>query len=86
MFNVIKFKGCTRCHGDLFLERDDDGVYVSCLQCSAIYVRRLVPIVKKYGYKGPRLKKAHFSSAPSPALVSRSLNHRLISSRAGGEM
>ncbi len=41
--NVVKFKGCRRCGGDLFLERDPDGVYISCLQCSAIYFKRLVP-------------------------------------------
>jgi hypothetical protein len=43
--NVVKFKGCKRCGGDLFLERDPDGVTITCLQCSAIYVKRLEPIV-----------------------------------------
>lgn len=47
MLNIVKFKGCKRCGGDLFLERDSEGVYITCLQCSAIYVRRLVPAVKK---------------------------------------
>jgi DNA-directed RNA polymerase subunit RPC12/RpoP len=47
MLNIMKFKGCKRCGGDLFLERDSEGVYISCLQCSAIYARRLVPIMKK---------------------------------------
>jgi len=37
MMYVVKTKGCKRCGGDLFLERDSDGVYVSCLQCSAVY-------------------------------------------------
>jgi len=41
--NVVKFKGCRRCGGDLFLERDPDGAYLSCLQCSAAYFKRLVP-------------------------------------------
>lgn len=38
--NIIKFKGCKRCGGDLFLERDSDGVYVTCLQCGAVYIQR----------------------------------------------
>jgi len=36
MLNIIKFKGCKRCGGDLFLERDSEGLYISCLQCGAI--------------------------------------------------
>jgi DNA-directed RNA polymerase subunit M/transcription elongation factor TFIIS len=39
MLGIIKFKGCRRCGGDLFLERDTDGSYVSCLQCGAVYNR-----------------------------------------------
>jgi DNA-directed RNA polymerase subunit M/transcription elongation factor TFIIS len=40
MLHIVKFKGCQRCGGDLFLERDSDEVYVSCLQCGAIYIMR----------------------------------------------
>ncbi len=29
-------KGCNKCGGDLYLERDKFGSYVSCLQCGAI--------------------------------------------------
>ncbi len=29
-------KGCKKCGGDLFLERDRYGSYVSCLQCGAV--------------------------------------------------
>ena len=36
--NIVKVKGCKRCGGDLFLERDYEGVYVSCLQCGATYM------------------------------------------------
>jgi DNA-directed RNA polymerase subunit RPC12/RpoP len=54
MLNIVKFKGCKRCGGDLFLERDSEGIYISCLQCGAIYVRRLLPIVKK-----PRSRKVY---------------------------
>lgn len=43
MLNIIKFKGCKRCGGDLFLEKDSEGLYVSCLQCGAIYVKHVTP-------------------------------------------
>ena len=29
-------KGCKKCGGDLFLEKDKFGSYVSCLQCGAV--------------------------------------------------
>ena len=41
MLHIVKFKGCKRCGGDLFLERDSEGIYISCLQCGAIYTKRL---------------------------------------------
>ncbi len=47
MLNIAKFKGCKRCGGDLFLERDSEGVYITCLQCGTVYSRRLVPIIKR---------------------------------------
>jgi DNA-directed RNA polymerase subunit RPC12/RpoP len=47
MLHIIKFKGCKRCGGDLFLERDSEGTYVSCLQCGAVYFRRLAPVSKE---------------------------------------
>ena len=40
MLHIVKFKGCKRCGGDLFLERDSDGFYISCLQCGAVYISR----------------------------------------------
>jgi DNA-directed RNA polymerase subunit RPC12/RpoP len=46
MLHVLKTKGCKRCGGDLFFERDSEGTYISCLQCSAVYVRRLAPLPK----------------------------------------
>ena len=39
MLYIVKFKGCKRCGGDLFLERDSDGVDIACLQCGAVYTR-----------------------------------------------
>jgi DNA-directed RNA polymerase subunit RPC12/RpoP len=47
MLHVVKIKGCKRCGGDLFLERDSEGTYISCLQCSAVYSKRLVPLKLK---------------------------------------
>ncbi len=29
-----KFKGCPRCMGDMFINRDLDGWYEQCLRCS----------------------------------------------------
>ncbi len=29
-------KGCEKCGGDLYLERDKFGSFVSCLQCGAV--------------------------------------------------
>lgn len=46
MLHVVKIKGCKRCGGDLFLERDSEGTYISCLQCSAVYMKRLEPLPK----------------------------------------
>ena len=40
MSKIIKFKGCKRCGGDLFLERDTAGLYISCLQCGAILAKQ----------------------------------------------
>jgi ribosomal protein S27AE len=46
--NIVKFKGCLRCGGDLFLERASDGIDVTCLQCGATYFKHLelMPLVK----------------------------------------
>jgi DNA-directed RNA polymerase subunit M/transcription elongation factor TFIIS len=30
---VIEFKGCPKCHGDLYLSKDMYGKYLTCLQC-----------------------------------------------------
>jgi hypothetical protein len=47
MGNIVKLKGCKRCGGDLFLERDTEEIRIVCLQCSAVYAQRLVALVKK---------------------------------------
>ena len=46
MPNLIKYKGCPRCQGNLFLERDPEGVYATCLQCGAYYFRDITDDVK----------------------------------------
>ena len=30
---MIKLKACPKCHGDLYLEKDQYGRFLSCLQC-----------------------------------------------------
>ena len=30
---MIKLKACPKCHGDLYLNKDMYGKYLSCLQC-----------------------------------------------------
>jgi hypothetical protein len=40
MPTIVKLKGCRRCGGDIFLERDIEGSYLYCLQCSAVYFKR----------------------------------------------
>jgi DNA-directed RNA polymerase subunit M/transcription elongation factor TFIIS len=48
MLYMVRLKGCRRCGGDLFLESDSEGVYISCLQCGAIYNVRRKQAEKKH--------------------------------------
>ena len=32
----IIFKACRRCSGDLYLEEDTDGEYLSCIRCGYV--------------------------------------------------
>jgi len=32
-----KFKSCPRCGGDLFIDREVDGLYEQCLQCGYLH-------------------------------------------------
>jgi len=43
-----KLKACPRCGGDMFLNKDLDGWYEECLQCS--YSEELKSLVR---FKGP---------------------------------
>jgi hypothetical protein len=57
MPNIVKLKGCKRCGGDLFVDRDIEGLYIYCLQCSATYVKRPALL-----YKQTRTRKALVAS------------------------
>jgi hypothetical protein len=77
--NAVRLRGCRRCGGDLFLDHDEDGACLSCLQCGAVY--SLPPpealLAAREGAPGQ-------TSPDSPALPSHSRSQRLISSSAGG--
>jgi transcription initiation factor TFIIIB Brf1 subunit/transcription initiation factor TFIIB len=47
MLHVVKIKGCKRCGGDLFLERDAEETQIFCLQCGAVYLKHSKPSVPK---------------------------------------
>jgi DNA-directed RNA polymerase subunit M/transcription elongation factor TFIIS len=33
---MMILKGCPRCKGDLYIDRDLDGTYISCMQCGYV--------------------------------------------------
>ncbi|MDO8569142.1 MAG: hypothetical protein Q7R57_10600 [Dehalococcoidales bacterium] len=37
MIRLLRTKGCKRCGGNLSLERDEYGAYVTCIQCGAVW-------------------------------------------------
>jgi DNA-directed RNA polymerase subunit M/transcription elongation factor TFIIS len=47
MLKIIKFKGCKRCGGDLYIDQDPEDFCISCLQCGAVHARKLIIEVKK---------------------------------------
>ena len=53
MSGMIRPKGCRRCGGDLCLEQDRYGAYMSCIQCGAEYqiVSQDIPAGGKAGIK-----------------------------------
>ena len=53
MLRTIRLKGCKRCGGNLTLERDVYGVYVSCLQCGAVYETQEVRDIRRSNYRLP---------------------------------
>ena len=42
---MITFKGCPKCHGDLYLSKDMYDKYISCLQCG--YMKDLPTVSKE---------------------------------------
>ena len=34
---MIHFKGCPKCHGDLYLNEDSFGQFLNCLQCGYMW-------------------------------------------------
>ncbi len=44
---MIKFKVCPRCHGDLYLNEDIFGKYVNCLQCGYLKDLETPALTKK---------------------------------------
>lgn len=37
MLHLVRTKACSRCGGDLCLERDKYGTYIECIQCGAVW-------------------------------------------------
>ena len=50
-----KFKGCPRCGGDVFLDRDMENWYEQCLQCS--YRHELKSIAEFQDQSAPKGKE-----------------------------
>jgi hypothetical protein len=42
---MFKLKGCPRCHGDIYLDKDLYGVYEQCIQCG--YMLYQTPVKAK---------------------------------------
>jgi len=54
-----KFRGCPRCQGDIFIDRDLDGWHEQCLQCSYNHeLRDIVEFEKDTTHKEKELAKA----------------------------
>ncbi len=65
---MIKLKACPKCHGDLYLERDQYGRYMSCLQCGYL-MELLGELPKKLG--GISLSNQSRQSRRTPAEAER---------------
>jgi len=50
-----RLKGCPKCRGDLYVERDLSGWYEECLQCG--YFRELAGVGPLNGPRSPRGEK-----------------------------
>lgn len=55
------FKGCPRCGGDMYADRDDDGDwYEHCLQCSHRNYLVSVPVFKLRSGHYTKFNSSHF--------------------------
>jgi hypothetical protein len=58
---MIWLRSCPRCHGDLTVESDIYGRYLSCLQCGGeideAEIRRLARIWMPFVQSGPAIQK-----------------------------
>ncbi len=52
---MLYLKGCPKCHGDMYLEKDSYGVFRQCLQCGMI---QDAPAAAKAAATGLRAGKA----------------------------
>ena len=60
-----RLKGCPKCNGDIFLEKDIDGWYERCLQCG--YNQDLETIVEVKEQPSGRKKELALSGAGKTA-------------------
>ncbi len=45
---IIWNKRCKRCHGNLAVEHDEYGTYLSCLQCGAVEIYAPEPVATRH--------------------------------------
>ena len=50
-----KLHSCTRCNGDVFVEKDLDGWYEECLQCGYRKLLSIKLVVKKHEQRQQRV-------------------------------
>ena len=50
-----KFKSCSRCGGDISIDKDMDGWYEQCLQCG--YIREIPSAVEVHQHSGDNEEK-----------------------------
>lgn len=41
---IWRYKSCSRCGGDVYLEKDTDGWYKTCLQCGDVIPLQTPPV------------------------------------------
>ena len=66
---MLYLKGCPRCHGDLYLDRDSHGAFRQCLQCGFIQDLRDVPPAGALRMPRPAVAGAVTRAAPGKVAV-----------------